>query len=112
MPGKIEFLRSSRFTGYGDIDDSCVFPGAVNGPDDFGDGEMTEDELNDVIEGDDEEMDRVINGVDPEEMSDEEFRRSVYGDDPPKRKRTVYRVAGSKERRLPPPTSPMLGSTY
>ena len=82
---------------YGDNDDPDVGDDVIDG-DDLGDGEMSEQELNDVIEGDPDEMDAIINGTDPDEMSDAEFNSTVYGDDEPdenvvRTKKRVYRVA-------------------
>jgi hypothetical protein len=76
-------------SGVGDAD--------IVGTDDFGSGELSDDELDRVMFGDDDEIDKIIEGEDPDEMSNEEFERTVYGEpDKPeitKTKKLVYRVA-------------------
>ena len=75
----------------------------IDGDADFGSGELSDEEMDKVIFGDDS-LDDVIEGKDEPEMSDEDFRRTVYGDDPeepepPKTKKVVYRV--SKQKNTP-----------
>lgn len=77
--------------------------------DDLGSGEMTDAELDKIIEGDDDEMDAVIEGRAEPEMTDAEFNQIVYGTSDGlkehKAKKSIYRASGTKPRNVPQRTA-------
>ncbi len=88
----------------------------IEGDDGILGGPLSDDEMDKVIFGEDGgEMDDIIEGNDPDEMSDEDFQRTVYGesDEPEVRrpKKITYRATGGKPRNTPVQPNTGMGMT-
>lgn len=87
----------------------------IEGDDGILGGPLSDEEMDKVIFGEDGGLDDIIEGNDPDEMSDEDFQRTVYGesDEPEVRrpKKITYRATGGKPRNTPVQPNTGMGMT-